>query len=156
MNSAATAIDVRDVTKTYVLGDVKVEALRGVRSRSRAASTSRSWASGSGKSTLMNLLGCLDVPTTDGSARRNRRLDVATTRWRRFVCASWASCFKLQPAAGRARSERRAACSMRDRRKGARRDRHRAAARGRSGDRLDHKPASFQRQQQRVAIAARW
>ena len=30
MNSTTTAIDVRDVTKTYVLGDVKVEALRGV------------------------------------------------------------------------------------------------------------------------------
>jgi putative ABC transport system ATP-binding protein len=64
MNSSA-AIDVREVTKTYDLGDVKVEALRGVSfTIARGEYVAIMGPSGSGKSTLMNLLGCLDRPTT--------------------------------------------------------------------------------------------
>jgi putative ABC transport system ATP-binding protein len=69
MNNGQTAIDVRDVTKTYTLGDMKVEALRGVTfTIARGEYVAIMGPSGSGKSTLMNTLGCLDRPTT-GSYR---------------------------------------------------------------------------------------
>ncbi|MBF0539127.1 MAG: ABC transporter ATP-binding protein [Nitrospirae bacterium] len=54
----------RDVYKTYRVGDITVEALRGVSmTLHRGDFFAIMGVSGSGKTTLLNILGCLDVPT---------------------------------------------------------------------------------------------
>jgi putative ABC transport system ATP-binding protein len=63
--SRPPAILVRDVTKTYQLGQIEVRALRHVSLQiDRGDFVAIMGSSGSGKSTLMNILGCLDIPTS--------------------------------------------------------------------------------------------
>jgi putative ABC transport system ATP-binding protein len=59
-----TIIELKDVKKTYPLGKVKVEAVRGVSfAIEKGDFISIAGPSGSGKSTILNMIGCIDRPT---------------------------------------------------------------------------------------------
>jgi len=157
--AARPVIDLRDARKTYRLGEIAVHALRGVTmSVDRGDYVAIMGSSGSGKTTLMNILGCLDSPT---SGRYHLSgLDVATadedeladirSRFIGFVFQS----FNLIPRtralanvelplayAGLPRSERRRRALG-------------ALAQVGLSDRVDHLPSELSGgQQQRVAIA---
>jgi putative ABC transport system ATP-binding protein len=65
MHNNNAVIQIRDIRKVYQMGEIKVHALKGISLEIHQGEiTTIMGPSGSGKSTLMNILGCLDQPTS--------------------------------------------------------------------------------------------
>ena len=72
----AEILRLHEITKTYVLGEQEVQALRGVSfAVSEGEYVAIMGASGSGKSTCMHILGCLDRPSSGSYVLDGRRVD---------------------------------------------------------------------------------
>lgn len=154
-------IELRQVCKTYRMGDIAVPVLKGISlSVGQGELVALMGASGSGKSTLMNILGCLDRPTSgeywlDGqevsrlsadkrALLRNRKLG--------FVFQSFNLLPRTSALENVAMPLSYAAGHLSDR--DARRRAESMLRRVGLGDRLDHEPSQLSGgQQQRVAIA---
>ena len=68
-------IDIRDITKVYQMGQEQVHALSGVTvGVDRGEYVAVMGPSGSGKSTLMNLIGCLDTPSSGSYVLNGREV----------------------------------------------------------------------------------
>jgi ABC-type lipoprotein export system ATPase subunit len=153
-------IELRNLGRTYDLGEVQVHALRAVTLDIHASEfVALIGPSGSGKTTLMNTLGCLDRPTTgtyrlDGVNVGRLRVD-ALARLRNRQIGFVFQNFNLLP---RTTALENVEVPMLYDPGTTRRARHKRAKellnRVGLGDRLDHKPNQLSGgQQQRVAIA---
>jgi putative ABC transport system ATP-binding protein len=152
-------IQIRDLTRVYEMGAETVHALRGVTLTIRRNEyVAIMGPSGSGKSTLMNLIGCLDTPTTGeywlNGQEVSRMQDDALARVRTREIGFVFQTFNLLPRASALQNVELplvyGGVSARERRRRA----TEALERVGLGDRMDHRPNELSGgQRQRVAIA---
>jgi putative ABC transport system ATP-binding protein len=153
------AILVNEVTKTYELGQIRVRALRRVSLRiDRGDFVAIMGSSGSGKSTLMNILGCLDIPTSgsyriDGVDVRSLDEDDLSDLRSRKIGFVFQSFNLVSRTSAIANVELPLAYAGLDRRERRRRAQDALGAVG-MANRLHHQPSELSGgQQQRVAVA---
>ncbi len=154
-------IELQDIYKTYRLGEIDVPVLKGVSFKvGRGELVALMGVSGSGKSTLMNILGCLDRPSSgqywlDGQEISRLSSDARALLRNRKIGFVFQS-FNLLPRTT-ALENVMMPMSYTAEHLSDREVRHRATAlleRVGLGDRLDHEPSQLSGgQQQRVAIA---
>jgi putative ABC transport system ATP-binding protein len=159
LQNASAAICVQDVHRIYQLGENRVHALRGINLEiGKGEFVAVMGSSGSGKSTLMNILGCLDRPTSgdyflDGvnvaqlpkkelAAIRNRRLGFVFQGFNLLARTTALENVELPTLYAKIESKERLLRAKR------------ALEMVGLGERLDHFPSQLSGgQQQRVAIA---